>query len=85
MEMHDGEAGKRGGVWVKNAAAETGHTLHWHAVAAGLGRRHGNDYRQRFLELVDPLDPDRMPALGLDRRPRHSPSNPQILESARSR
>jgi len=57
---------------VTDAAAETGHTLHRHAVAVGLGRRYGNRGRKRSLELIDPLDPDGVPALGLDRRPRYA-------------
>ena len=85
MEMHDGEAWKRGGMWVANAAAETGHALHRHAVVAGLGRRYGNEDRKRSLELIDPLDSDWMPALGLDRRSGHAALERHTRDGGRSR
>ena len=55
------------------AAAQAGNALHGTpSASAGCGAtRHGD--RERALQLVPPLDRDRLPALGLDRRARNRP------------
>jgi hypothetical protein len=68
VQVHDREPRERGGIRIASAAAETGNALHRDAVGAGLGRRDRDRDGQHPVELVDPLDPDPMAALGLDRR-----------------
>jgi hypothetical protein len=85
VQVHDGEALECGSVCVGDAAAEAGHALHGNTVGAGLGWRESVNDGQGALELVDPLDPHRTPALSLDRWPGTQPAYPQTRDSGRSR
>ena len=76
VQVHDREARERGRVRVGGRRRSGRHALHRHAVGVGLGRRDRNDDGQRAVELVAPLDPDRQPALGLDRRTGHAAVEP---------
>ena len=76
MQVDDRVTRQAGRVALRLAPAQARKALHWHAVRVGRLRGNRVGDRERALELVPPLDSDRLPALGLDRRARNRTLEP---------
>jgi hypothetical protein len=74
VQVDDRVADQSGRVPVRLAPAQAGEALHWHTVGVGRLRGDGSGDWERALQLVPPLDRDRLPAPDLDRRARNHPS-----------
>src|SRR5260370_12116649 len=68
MQVHDRVAGQRFRVPVCGSTAESGDALYRHALRVCVRWGPGHHERERALELVSPLDGDRVSPLCLDRR-----------------